>query len=320
MRAMRTFTILVAAIGLLTGSFAPAQAQDWTGRGRVQGTVLDPDGDPVEGAKVTLSTGRGEESGPPAMLTNKKGKWAYLGLAGGNWLVKIEMEGYLISEGQFPLNQFQANPPITVNLKPIPEEVIREAAGARVMEELELGNSLLAEGKTAEARAAYEKALVDLEPENQPGVLMGIARSYYQQDNQKETEATLLRALEVDPEYVDALKLLSSLLVGAGREQEAKVYMDRLPEGEVLFADAYLNVGIDYYNNRELDEALAEFDRVVKNFPDNPDAYYYRGLVLLNKTENERAASDFRKLLELRPDGPRAAEAAEFLKYLDGGE
>lgn len=319
MRALLTYSVLTLLLALAIGPVTPAQAQDWTGRGRVQGTVLDPDGDPVEGARITLSAGRTEGNGPEPILTNKKGKWSYLGLKGGNWLVRIEKQGYLVSEGQFPLNEFSANKPVIVNLKDIPQEVIQEATGQKVLEGLERGNTLLAEGKTAEARAEYELALVDLEPENQPGVLMGIARSYYQEENLADTEATLQRALEVDPSHVDALKLLSSLLVAAGREKEAKVYMDRLPEGEVLFADAYLNLGIDYYNNGELDEALAEFDRVVARFPENADAYYYRGLVLVNKKENDRAAADFQKAIELSPDGPRAAESGEFLKYLTGG-
>lgn len=313
---MRALTKLLVPV-LLIAFLAPASAQDWTGRGRVRGTVLDPDGNPVEGAKVTLSIGEEEGQGPPAMFTNKKGHWSYLGLKGGAWMVRIEMEGYLVSEGQFSLSQFSVNRPVVVNLKPIPEEVLREAMGKRILETLERGNALLAEGKTIEARAEYEAVLPDLEAVNQPGVLMGIARSYYQEDNLEQTESTLLRALEVDPQHVDALKLLSSLLVAAGREQEAKTYMDRLPADEILHADAYLNVGIDYYNNGDLDAALAEFDRVVERFPDDANAYYYRGLVLLNKGENQRSASDFRKLIELQPDSARAGEAREFLKYID---
>lgn len=320
MRAVVTAFGIAILAAFLAAPFAPAEAQDWRGRGRVQGEVRDENGEPVEGAQVTLSTGRadaGESPGPDPLYTNKKGKWSFLGLTGGNWQVKIEKEGYLISEGQFPLNQFSANAPIIVNLKPIPQEVIDQAMGEQIMGALEEGNKLLAEGKTAEAREAYEAVLPDLEVENQPGVIMGIARAYYQEGNQVKTEETLKRALEVDPDYVDALKLLGSLLVADGREQEAKEYMDRLPEGEVLHADAYLNLGIDYYNDGKLDEALAEFNRVVDNFPDNADAYYYRGLVFLGKGENESSAADLKKYIELQPDGPRVKEAKEFLSYLE---
>ena len=95
--------------------------------------------------------------------------------------------------------------------------------------------------------------------------------------------------------------------------------MERLPEGELLDPDAYLNVGIDLYNSGNLDEALVEFEKVVGRFPDLPDAYYYRGLVLLNKGDNEGAEADFRRLIELAPESPRAAEAQDFLEYLRQG-
>jgi tetratricopeptide (TPR) repeat protein len=148
---------------------------------------------------------------------------------------------------------------------------------------------------------------------------MGIARTYYQEDNLQATEETLTRVLEIEPDNVEALKLLSSMLISQGREEEAKPLMDRLPEGEVLDADAYLNVGIDAYNDGRLDEALAEFDKVVQGFPDLPEAYYYRGLVLLNQGDNDGAIADFEKLLELAPDHPKAAEATSFLEYLEQG-
>ncbi len=46
-------------------------------------------------------------------------------------------------------------------------------------------------------------------------------------------------------------------------------------------------------------------------------ALYYRGLVYLGRGENDLAAVDLRKFLELEPDSPKAAEAKEFLSYLE---
>jgi tetratricopeptide (TPR) repeat protein len=312
MRALSTFVLVV----LLAGALAPAWGQDWLGRGRAQGRVLDPEGNPVEEAQITLRIGDAEGSGPDVILTDKKGRWSFLGLEGGTWTVRIEKKGYLVSEGEFPISEFGVNPPIVVKLKNIPEEVIREAMGAKIQEALDRGNALMAEGKPAEARAAYEEILADLEPQQQPAVIMGIARAYYQEDDLPQTEASLQRALAIDPDNVDALKLLSSLLMTAGREEEAKVYMDRLPEGEALHADAYLNLGIDSYNEGDLEAALVEFEKVIASFPDNASGYYYRGLVFLAQGDTERSADDFEKLLELEPDGDRADEAREFLEHL----
>ncbi len=314
---MRHVAPLVLVALLLAVVASPALSQDWAGRGRLQGVVKDPDGQPIEGATITLTRG-GE--GPEPFLTNKKGNWSYLGLVNGMWDVRIEYAGYVPSEGTVGANEFGTSPTVNVTLRPIPPELLAEAAATLSLELLERGNELLQEGKPAEARAEYETALGELDLENHPPVLMGIARTYYQEDNLGEAEATLRKVVEIEPDNVDALKLLSGMLVAQGREEEARVFMERLPEGELLDADAYLNVGIDLYNSGNLDEALVEFQKVVEHFPDLPAAYYYRGLVLLNQGDNEAAAADFQKLIELAPDTPRAAEAQDFLEYLLQGE
>jgi tetratricopeptide (TPR) repeat protein len=314
---MRHVATLVLIALLLTVVATPVLAQGWAGRGRLQGTVKDENGEPIEGARITLIR---DGAGPEPFFTNAKGKWSFLGLTNGMWNVSIEFPGYVPSEGTVGANEFGRSATVNVTLRPIPPEVLAEAAAELSVELLEQGNQLLQEGKTTEARAEYENALGELEVENHPPVLMGIARTYYQEDNLEQAEATLRRIVEIEPDNIDALKLLSSMLVAEGREDEAKVFMDLLPEGELLDADAYLNVGIDFYNEGQLDEALAEFETVVGNFPDLAAAYYYRGLVLLNKGENDAAAADFEKLIELAPDTPRATEARDFLEYLQQGE
>ena len=304
------------AVGLLVVGVTAAVAQDWAGRGRLNGLVVDPEGNPLEGVLIELHPAADLETGPEPLYTNKKGRWEYLGLAQGGWTVQLSLEGFMPSEGTVSVNEFGVNPQVKVTLRPIPEEVLEQARKAATVEQLEEGNRLLAEGQLAAARAQYEEALGVLEAENHPPILMGIARTYYQEDNVEGAIETLEKLLAIDPENVVGLKLISELLIAEGREQEAQVYLAKLPEGEILDAAAYLNVAIDLYNRGELDDALIEFERVVANFPDNPDGYYYRGLVHLNKGENEKAAADFNKYLELAPEGSRVAEVQEFLKYL----
>jgi len=310
---MRQVTLLPVAFLLLIGSFAPLLAQDWAGRGRLNGQVVDENRQPIENARVFLLQG-GE--GPDPIVTNQKGRWSFLGLANGPWTIRIEADGYVPREGPAQVNQYAASKALVTTLRPIPEEMLAKAAATEAMKHLETGNQLLSEDKPVEARAEYQAALVDLEQQSHAPVLVGIASTYYSEDNLQAAEETLLQVLEIEPDNVEALKLLSSMLVAQGREEEAKPLMDRLPEGQALDADAYLNVGIDAYNDGRLDEALVEFDKVVQRFPDLPEAYYYRGLVLLNQGDNDGAIADFEKLLAMAPDDPRATEATSFLEYL----
>src|SRR5262249_36632297 len=66
-------------------------AQDWKGKGRVDGWVKDPNGQPIADAKVELSRAAG---GGTSVKTNAKGYWAVLGLIGGNWNVDVSAPGF----------------------------------------------------------------------------------------------------------------------------------------------------------------------------------------------------------------------------------
>lgn len=314
--------LLVATLASAVGG--PALAQSWAGRGRLQGNVKDEAGNPVEGAKVTLRQGSGRveaaNPGPDPILTDKKGKWSVLGLAQGAWGVLIEKEGFLISEGQVRVNEFGPAQPINVTLKVIPKEVIekieQESATGQAKIAVEKGNLLLTQDKFAEARSEYEQALAKLEPQFHPMILRAIANTYFKEEKTDQAIEALKKALEIAPDEPESLQLIVTLLVSAGREAEAQTYIARLPSGVTIDPNTLLNMGIKAFNEQKLDDALAQFSRVVAENPTMPEAYYYRGLVYLNKGQNAEAKADFQKLIEIDSNHPLAAEARDFLKSL----
>jgi tetratricopeptide (TPR) repeat protein len=317
--------LVAAAVALLLVAGAPAFAQEWKGKGRLQGEILDPQGNPVEGARITLRQGSppvdAAQAGPAPVLTNKKGKWSILGLAQGSWAVLIEKDGFQKSEGQVQVHESgPPAPPIRITLNAIPKEAQQaaeaSAAGQEALSAIERGNGLLEMGQYAPAREAYEEAMAKLEAVNHPPILRGIARTYFQEKNVDQAIATLKKALAIKPDDVESLKLIVNLLVASDREPEAQVYMAQLPQGQSVDPNTLLNIGIKYFNEGKLDQALAEFDRVVSENPQVPDGYYYRGLVYLNQSKTAEAKADFQKMLELDPNHPQAGEAREFLKSL----
>ena len=334
---------------LLSTALAPAMAQDWAGRGRVRGTVKDEAGKPIEGAKVTLRFERAPETGPEPIETSKEGIWGFMGLGSGAWRVLIEKEGYVPSEGVFEVSQVGAGARINVTLRPAVVEQV-DTRGQEALAAIEAGNSLLTSGKPAEARAKYEEAISKLEPENHAPILQGIAGTYLAEKNPAQAVAVLERALALDPPNVElkrelaralyeggnrdrsiamleeivastqdtpSLKLLIDLLVVAGREADAQKYMAQLPAGEKVSIETVLNAGIKFYNEGKLDQALTQFDRAVQENAEAPEPYYYRGLVHLAGGRNPLAAADLKKFLELAPQHDKAAEAREFLKFLE---
>jgi tetratricopeptide (TPR) repeat protein len=219
------------------------------------------------------------------------------------------------------VNEYAVAQPINVTLKVPPKELIekaqQESASGQAKAAIERGNSLLAEGKYAEARTAYEEGMGKLEDKTlHPAILRAIADSYFKEGKTDQAIETLKRSLTLAPDDPVTLQLLVNLLVGQGKESEAQVYMAKLPQGTRVDANTLLNIGIKSFNDGKMDQALEQFDRVVKENPDNPDAYYYRALVYLNKGKNAEAKTDLQKLLELDPNSKYAKDAKEFLKDL----
>jgi len=322
---------IVLLVVLLTVAGVPAWGQAWAGRGRLQGTVKDESGKPVEGATITLRKGGDrvdpKADGPAVIKTDKNGKWSILGLAGGSWGILIQKEGYMPSEGQAPVNEFAVAQPINVTLKPIPKEVIQKALkddpATKAKAAIEQANNLLAGGKYAEARTSYQAGLALLQEQKEtqdPAVLLSIQRAiadtYNKEGKTDQAIDALKQILTQSPDDPITLQLLVNLLVGAGREAEAKTYMAKLPQGAKVDANTLLNIGIKSFNDGKMDQAMNEFDRVVKENPELPDAYYYRALVFLNQGKKEEAKADLQKLLEIDPNNKYAKDAKEFLKDL----
>jgi tetratricopeptide (TPR) repeat protein len=320
---MRHKNLVFPLLLLLLLAGLPAFAQSWAGRGRLQGELKDEQGRPVEGAQVWLRMGsnpidpNNPGDGPKPVTTTKYGKWSILGLAQGDWRVLIVKEGFLASEGQVKVLEGGAPPPpIVITLRAVPKEAKEAAKGNEALDALNKGNEFLTQEKYAEARAEYEKAISLLEPVNHPPILRGIARTYFQEKQPDKAIEVLKQALTIKPDDPESLKLLINLLVSQGKEKEAQEYMAKLPQGQTVDPATLLNIGIKYYNEGKMPEALAEFDRVVKENPSLPDAYYYRGLVYLATGKTAEAKADFQKLLELDPNHPNAKDAREFLKSL----
>lgn len=295
---------------------APLAAQEWSGRGRLQGSVKDEKGEPIAGAKIVLRKAGVEGMGPEPLASDEKGRWAFLGLANGSWSVTVEAKGYVPAEGPVAVSEFSANPPVNMELRPIPKEVQEAAEGNEALERIAAGNAHLEGGRPGEARTEYEAALALLEPVNHPPVLRGVARAHYQEGHATEAIAALEKALAIEPTDEETLRLVVNLLVASGREEEAKTYMARLPEGAKVEPETLLNLGIKAYNDGDTASAIATFDQVVGLYPDLADAYYYRGLCHLGQGSNDPAKADFEKLLALAPEHEKVEEVKQFLEYL----
>ncbi|HEY0557130.1 MAG TPA: tetratricopeptide repeat protein [Thermoanaerobaculia bacterium] len=326
----RSAKLVVLLMVFLMAAGVPVWGQSWAGRGRLQGSVKDESGKPIQGATITLRKGTGgvdpKADGPKTIVTDKNGKWSILGLANGPWGILIQKEGLQDSEGQMNVEEFPIGPvqPINITLKAPSKAALQQAQQAekqnpagQAKAAIENGNALLAQGKYAESRAAYEEGMSKLEDKTlHPAIYRAIADSYFKEGKNDQAIATLKKALEVAPDDPDTLKLIVTLLAASNREAEAKTYMAKLPQGTQMDPAIGLNLGIKRFNEGKMDEALKEFNEVVAANPNLPDVYYYRAMVYLGKQQNPQAKADLQKLLELDPNSKFAKDAKDFLKEL----
>ena len=63
----------------------------------------------------------------------------------------------------------------------------------------------------------------------------------------------------------------------------------------------YYNRGNAYYEKRDYDRAIADFDQAIKLNPNHDLAFYNRGLAFRDKGEIDRAVADFGQAIRLDP-------------------
>ncbi|HWZ86096.1 MAG TPA: tetratricopeptide repeat protein [Thermoanaerobaculia bacterium] len=319
---MRTRTLF---LGLLLTA-AIAAAQDWRGgRARVEGTVRSGKGDPIEGCKVSLRWGRSSHGGPD-LTTDKQGRFAIFGLAGGPWDVDFEAAGYQTKKITVSLQEGGRNAPIDVQLDPQPKsEAPAPAAAPQILvggkkisketaDAIEAGNAAMAARNWTAARESYLKALTEL-PDN--GALLERIAGTYLADNKPDEALTYARqATEKDPSDAVAWRMVAEIELQKGNLEAGQAALDKVPADKLNDPQPYLNVGILLLNKKKPAEAVGALDKAIAIKPDLADAYYYRGLCYMQMKKNAEAKADLRKALELAPDGPDAKDIKDLLKTL----
>lgn len=315
----RILAVTVACVAALSAS-----AQDWKGKARVQGTIVDAAGKPIKGAKVTLKSVR-VGAGPAAVVTNGSGRWAALGLDGGAWNIDVEADGYLKKATSVELSELTFLPPMKIQLEvapppepPAPKEEPHESiqvGGVEVSPEiakaLEAGNAFIREEKWKEAIAEYEKALAAL-PANS-SVKFALARAYYGGGDIAKAIEQVREIHAVDAGNVTAATLLGDMLLESGKVDEAKKVLATVPAGAVTDPNTLINLGIRFTNQNRTQDALPYFSEAVSVAPKVAAAYYYRGLAYVQLKKMTEAKADLKKVIELDPDAPEAKDAKELL-------
>jgi len=121
-------------------------------------------------------------------------------------------------------------------------------------------------------------------------------------DNDRDGEAidTLTSALDLRPDYADALELRGFLYLLEGQPEQAFADLTRVLQLTPQSVAARGLRGEVYRQLRQPDEAIRDFTEAIRMAPSNRPAYVSRGKCYMNRKDYPRALADFTVALRLR--------------------
>jgi tetratricopeptide (TPR) repeat protein len=306
---------LVLCMLLAALAFAlPAAAQ-----GLVQGTVTDAQGQPVDGAAVSI-----EQDGTNRhfdMKTNKKGEFMQIGLSSGKYKVTATKDKQTASKDV----QISQGRPASAKLvlgaaAASPADNAAAAALRKVLDDAIAASNA---GKYDEAIAGFQKAT-----ETNAACFAcyyNIGYNYVQKKDYDKAETSYKKAVELKADYADAYAGLASVYnaqrkfdLAAAASSKATELSSTLGGGNTASggADALYNQGVILWNGGKVAEAKKSFESAIQANPNHAEAHYQLGMALVNEGNLAAAATEFETYVKLSPDGPNSATAKALVAQL----
>jgi Flp pilus assembly protein TadD len=313
----RMLAICAVVLGLAALA-VPASAQT----GMIKGKVVDAQNKPVEGAKVTLQ--QVDTNSKFELKTKKNGEYMQIGVPPGNYKVTVEKDGLTASkpahisldmtELDFTLTKGGSTEGMTK------EEAAKMAAkNEAIRAAFKEGATLSNSGKHDEAIAKFNEVLKDVP--KCPECYIGIGASNAAKKDYAAAEAAYKKAIELDPNMVDAYNGLATLYNDQKKFTEAQAMsaeaMKRATAGGASgSADALYNAGVIAWNANDFPKAQEQFAAAVAANPNHAESHFMLGRVYLNLGKLPEAAKEFESYTKIAPNGPNAKEAASNFEML----
>jgi tetratricopeptide (TPR) repeat protein len=304
---------LSAAVVLACAASAAAQT------GVVRGKIIDAQGAPVEGAKVTISAKAMKSS--RELKTNKKGEFVQVGLFPGAYTITAEKEQ--LKATQDTQVSIGDNPPIEMKLAPAaggsPEMAAKAAALQKAFDE---GVEFSKAGKFDESIAKFNEAIAQA-----PGCYdcyYNIGYAHSQKKDWDQAEIAYKKAVELKPDHAAAWNGLANIYniqkkTDLAMEASAKAAQyggASATAGGGANAGALYNQGVILWNAQKYAEAKEKFEAATKADPKYGEAWYLLGKAHINLGEFANAVTAFEGYLQAEPTGSHADEVKKNIEDL----
>lgn len=299
---------LIFALALIVAATSTVSAQDWKGKGRLGGIVLDQSGAPIEGVRVKLFSLKANEG--TEVKTDKNGKWMAAWIRSGGWNVDFEKIGYAPKKISVDISESKKNPDIEIRLDKIEGLILTD----EIKDLLTRGNEMFDAKDYAGALTVYQDILAKY-PDAYP-IQLNVGNCYFATEKYDLAEQAYQKLLEKDPKNVNAIIAIGNSFANrgdAGKAMEwyAKVEFEKIDDPTVLY-----NLGTSYYNNAKFEDALKFYKKAVEKQKDSTDALYQLGLTYLNLQKKVEAIAAFEDYLKADATSGRADQVRGFLDYL----
>jgi tetratricopeptide (TPR) repeat protein len=300
------------------GVAVPVSAQT----GMIKGKVIDAQNKPVEGATVTLQ--QVDTNSKFQLKTKKNGEYMQIGVPPGPYKVTVEKDG-LSSTQQTRISLGLTELDFTLTKGGSGEGMSKEDAAKAEAKNVAIraafkeGATLSNAGKHDEAIAKFNEVLQDVP--KCPECYIGIGASSAAKKDYAAAETAYKKAIELDPNAVDAYNGLATIYNDQKKFTEAQAMsaegMKRATAGGGSgSADAMYNAGVISWNANDFPKAQEQFAAAVAANPNHAESHFMLGRVYLNLGKLPDAAKEFETYTKIAPNGPNAKEAASNFEML----
>jgi tetratricopeptide (TPR) repeat protein len=293
---------------LLLG-FAPAALAQST---MVRGKVVDAKQQPLPGVAITIESlsGSGQKL---TTKTDKKGEFVQLLTQSGAYRITATDPkiGSASSDTKVVLGKASE---MTIVLAPT---TAANDAGkaAELKKTFEAGVTASRANNHDEAIAKFNEALVIAPSCFDCQFNIGVAQMA--KKDEKAAEEAWKKAVEMKPDYAEALNALATLYNNQKRFEEAAAMSAKAASGGGTGgADALFNQGIILWNQGKIADAKVKFEETLKANPNHADAHFQFGMALLNEGKLPEAVAEFESYMKLAPDGQYATQAKGMIAQL----
>jgi tetratricopeptide (TPR) repeat protein len=293
-----TFTLFLALLAV----------PSWAQVGRIQGSAVGEDGQPLNGAVVQIE--RTDQKGSYKVKTNKKGQFLHAGLPWGTYDVALTVDNKPVETVSNVRVSGGDGSPVSFNLQALKQQQQAANAGAPPTEEV-------VKGMSDEERAAYEEALKQRQEALEKNAALNTAFNNGMTALKAQDFETAVTALKEAVTLSDTQDVIwgnlgeaqSKLaLTKSGDERtammaEAAASYRKAMELNPTQAGYPNNLGLALIQAGQSDEGMAMLEKAAASDPANAGKYYFNvGAILTNSGDVDGAIDAFRKATEAQPD------------------